>query len=261
MSDEARGTDDLFDLTGKVAVVTGGSRGLGLEMCRAFARRGAAVVVASRKLDNCEAVAAELTAATGRDAVGLACHVGRWADCDRLVEQVHERFGRADVLVNNAGMSPLYPSLPEVTEDLWDKVFDVNVKGAFRLSTLFAERMAAAGSGSIINVSSIAAVQPGSNELPYAAAKSALNTLTLGFARAYAPHVRVNCIMPGMFLTDIAKAWSPDAVAGAGQIVPLGRAGGAEEIVGTALYLASDASSYTTGAVIKVDGGLAFPPA
>jgi NAD(P)-dependent dehydrogenase (short-subunit alcohol dehydrogenase family) len=261
MSHTHTATDGLFDLTGKVAVVTGGSRGLGREMCRAFARRGASVVVASRKLDNCEALAAELTESTGQDAVGLACHVGRWADCDRLVEQVHERFGRADVLVNNAGMSPLYPSLPEVTEELWDKVFDVNLKGAFRLSARFAERMAAAGSGSIINVSSIAAVQPGSNELPYAAAKSALNTLTLGFARAYAPSVRVNCIMPGMFLTDISEAWTPGAVESAGQIVPLGRAGEPDEIVGTALYLASDASSYTTGAVIKVDGGLAFPPA
>jgi NAD(P)-dependent dehydrogenase (short-subunit alcohol dehydrogenase family) len=261
MSHTHTATDGLFDLTGKVAVVTGGSRGLGREMCRAFARQGATVVVASRKLGNCEALAAELTESTGQDAVGLACHVGRWADCDRLVEQVHERFGRADVLVNNAGMSPLYPSLPEVTEELWDKVFDVNLKGAFRLSALFAEQMAAAGSGSIINVSSIAAVQPGSNELPYAAAKSALNTLTLGFARAYAPHVRVNCIMPGMFLTDISEAWTPGAVESAGQIVPLGRAGEPDEIVGTALYLASDASSYTTGAVIKVDGGLAFPPA
>jgi NAD(P)-dependent dehydrogenase (short-subunit alcohol dehydrogenase family) len=253
--------DDLFDLTGKVAIVTGGSRGLGLEMSRAFARSGASVVVASRKVEACEAVAAEIRDATEAEAVGLACHVGRWEDCDRLVEQVHQRFGRADVLVNNAGMSPLYPSLPEVTEQLWDKVFDVNLKGAFRLSTLFAEQMSAQGGGSIINVSSIAAVQPGSNELPYAAAKAALNTLTIGFARAYAPHVRVNCIMPGMFLTDISEAWTPGAVESAGQIVPLGRAGDADEIVGTALYLASDASSYTTGAVIKVDGGLAFPPA
>jgi NAD(P)-dependent dehydrogenase (short-subunit alcohol dehydrogenase family) len=137
----------------------------------------------------------------------------------------------------------------------------VNLKGAFRLSTLFAESMKAAGSGSIINVSSIAAVQPGANELPYAAAKSALNTLTIGFARAYAPHVRVNCIMPGMFLTDIAKAWSPEMIEGAGTIVPLGRVGDSREVIGAALYLASDASSYTTGAILKIDGGLAFPPA
>ncbi len=259
-ADESR-TDDLFDLTGRVAVVTGGSRGLGREMCLAFARRGASVVVASRKIEACEALAAEIREATGTDAIGVACHVGRWADCDQLVEVVHERFGRSDVLVNNAGMSPLYPSLPEVTEDLFDKVFDVNLKGAFRLSTLFAEHMAAAGRGSIINVSSIAAVQPGANELPYAAAKSALNTLTIGFARAYAPHVRVNCIMPGAFLTDIAKAWTPDAVERANTTVPLGRVADPSEVVGTALYLASDASSYTTGAVIKVDGGLAFPPA
>ena len=253
--------DDLFDLTGKVAVVTGGSRGLGREMCFAFARRGAAVVVASRKLDACEALAAEIREATEADTMGVACHVGRWEDCDRLVEQTYDRFGHAEVLVNNAGMSPLYPSLPEVTEELFDKVIDVNLKGAFRLSTLFAERMAAGDGGSIINVSSIAAVQPGADELPYAAAKSALNTLTLGFARAYAPHVRVNCIMPGMFLTDISKAWSPETVEKAGSIVPLGRAAEAREVIGAALYFASDASSYTTGAILKIDGGLAFPPA
>lgn len=253
--------EDLFDLSGRVAVVTGGSRGLGREMCLAFARRGAAVVVASRKLDACEALATEIRDATGADALGVACHVGRWADCDHLVETTYDRFGRADVLVNNAGMSPLYPSLGEVTEELFDKVVDVNLKGAFRLSALFGERMAAAGRGSIVNVSSVAAVQPGENELPYAAAKAGLNTLTVGMARAYAPHVRVNCIMPGPFLTDISKAWSPDAVERANATVPLGRVAAADEIVGTALYLASDASSFTTGAVIKVDGGLAYPPA
>lgn len=253
-------TNPDFRLDGKVAVITGGSKGLGRAMALGFAEAGADVVVASRKIEGCEAVADEVRA-LGRQALPVACHVGRWDDCDRLVEQVHERFGRADVLVNNAGMSPLYPSLPEVTEDLFDKVIDVNLKGAFRLSTLFAEAMKAAGSGSIINVSSIAAVQPGANELPYAAAKSALNTLTIGFARAYAPHVRVNCIMPGMFLTDIAKAWSPETIEGAGAIVPLGRVGDSREVIGAALYLASDASSYTTGAILKIDGGLAFPPA
>lgn len=249
---------DLFDLSGRVAVITGGSRGLGLAMSTAFARRGASVVIASRKLEACEAAAAAIRA-DGGDAHALACHVGRWEDCDRLVADVHDRFGAADILVNNAGMSPLYPSLTEVTEALWDKVFDVNLKGAFRLSTVFAEQMTTAGRGSIINVSSIAAVTPGSMEVPYAAAKAGLNNLTIALARAYAPAVRVNCIMPGMFRTDIADAWGEDTIARVGSVIPAGRIGEPAEIIGTALYLASDASSYTTGAIIKVDGGMAHP--
>lgn len=253
--------DDLFDLSGKVAVVTGGSRGLGRAMCLAFAERGADVVIASRKLEACEALAVEIEKTTGRNALATACHVGRWADCDRLVETAYDRFGHVDVLVNNAGMSPPYPSLPEVSEELFDKVVAVNLKGAFRLSTLFGTRMAEAGSGSIINVTSIAAVHPGANELPYAAAKAGLNVLTSGFARAFAPTVRVNCIMPGMFRTDIANAWSEEMVAAAMRTLPAGRMGEAAEIVGAALYFASAASSYTTGAILKIDGGTVFPPA
>jgi NAD(P)-dependent dehydrogenase (short-subunit alcohol dehydrogenase family) len=253
---------DPFDLTDRVAVVTGGSRGLGREMVLAFARRGADVVIASRKLEACEALADEVRAETGRRALAVACHVGHWAQCDALVETAFSEFGRIDVLVNNAGMSPRYPSLAEVSEALYDKVLDVNLKGPFRLSALVGTRMAEGRGGSIINVSSIAAVQPTPVEIPYGAAKAALNSLTLGMARAFAPRVRVNCIMPGPFLTDISKAWDMEAFeAAAKQGIPLGRGGEAREIVGAALYLASDASSYTTGAILKVDGGAVYPPA
>ena len=253
---------DRFDLTDRVAVVTGGSRGLGREMCRAFAAQGAKVVVASRKRDACVALADELTAATGREALGVGCHVGRWDDCDRLVEAARQRFGRIDVLVNNAGMSPLYESLPAVTEELFDKVVGVNLRGPFRLASLVGPLMATGGGGSIINVSSIAAVQPTPGELPYAAAKAGLNAMTVGLARAFGPTVRVNAIMPGPFLTDISAAWDLEAFAAhARRSIPLGRGGEPHEIVGAALYLASDASSYTTGAVIKIDGGSAFAPA
>ena len=252
---------DRFDLTGKVALVTGGSRGLGRAMVRAFAERGVDVVVASRKLDACEALAELVRDETGREALAVACHVGRWSDCDALVERAYERFGRVDVLVNNAGMSPLYPSLTAITEDLYDKVMNVNLRGPFRLSTLVGERMAAGGGGSIVNVSSGAAVMPTAGEVPYAAAKAGLNNLTVALARAYAPKVRVNCIMPGPFLTDISNAWTPEMIAGLGSLIPLGRGGEADEIVGAALYFASDASSFTTGAVLKIDGGLAFAPA
>jgi NAD(P)-dependent dehydrogenase (short-subunit alcohol dehydrogenase family) len=215
------------------------------------------VVVASRKLDACEAVAREAEA-YGVRALPVACHVGRWADCDRLVETVYAEFGRVDVLINNAGMSPLYPSLVEVTEELFDKVVAVNLKGAFRLSAAIGARMQAGAGGSIINVSSIASVSPGPNELPYASAKAGLNAMTVGFAKAFAPSVRVNCILPGAFRTDISDAWSPGAFERAAQTIPLGRVAEPEEILGAMLYLAGDASSYTTGALLKVDGGAAM---
>jgi NAD(P)-dependent dehydrogenase (short-subunit alcohol dehydrogenase family) len=253
---------DLLDMSGKVAVVTGGSRGLGRAMCLAFADHGASVVVASRKTDACAALAAEIAARTGERAVGVGCHVGRWEDCGRLVDTAYDTFGHVDVLVNNAGMSPLYESLSGVTEDLFDKVIGVNLKGPFRLAALVGERMAAGDGGSIINVSSIAAVQPSPIEIPYAAAKAGLNTLTVGLARCFGPTVRVNTIMPGPFLTDISKAWDLDAFAEtARRSIPLRRGGVPDEVVGAALYLASAASSFTTGAVIKIDGGTAFAPA
>jgi NAD(P)-dependent dehydrogenase (short-subunit alcohol dehydrogenase family) len=254
--------NDLFDLSNKVAVITGGSRGLGLEMAKAFAHAGAKIVVASRKGDACEEAAAEVQKESGQACVGVACHVGRWEDCDRLVDFAYDRFGRVDILVNNAGMSPLYESLTAVSEDLFDKVLAVNLRGPFRLSSLIGTRMKEGDGGSIINVSSVAAVQPTPTELPYALAKAGLNAMTIGMARAFAPKVRVNCIMPGPFMTDISKAWDAEMFAKmVRSSIPLGRGGEPGEIVGAALYFASDASSYTTGAVLKIDGGAAFSPA
>jgi NAD(P)-dependent dehydrogenase (short-subunit alcohol dehydrogenase family) len=250
-----------LDLTGRVAVVTGGSRGLGAAIVRAYAAHGADVVIASRKRDACDALAAEVRAQTGRRAIGVACHVGRWSDCDALADAAYAEFGRIDVLVNNAGMSPLYPSVDQVSEELFDKVIGVNLKGPYRLAARIGARMKQDGRGSIINVSSIAAVTPSPIEVPYAAAKAGLNNLTIALARVFAPEVRVNCIMPGPFLTDISKAWGPEATARLEAAIPLGRGGQAEEVVGAALYLASDAASFTTGAVIKIDGGLAHAPA
>jgi NAD(P)-dependent dehydrogenase (short-subunit alcohol dehydrogenase family) len=247
------------DLTGKTALVTGGSRGLGLAIARAYASNGAQVAIASRKGDVCAAVAREISEETGRSVVGFQCHVGHWEDCDRLVDEVYERFGRVDVLVNNAGMSPLYPSLTEVSEELFDKVIAVNLKGPFRLATLIGTRMVDDGAGSIINISSTSAVEPSTREVPYALAKAGLNNLSASLARAFAPAVRVNTIMAGLFLTDISKSWDPDIVDHMTCTrVPLKRVGEAAEITGAALYLAGDDSSYTTGAVLKVDGGAAW---
>ena len=251
---------DLFDLTGRVAVVTGGSRGLGREMVLAFAEHGADVVIASRKLDACRALAREVEE-LGRRALPVAYHAGTWDDSDRLYDAVYDEFGRCDVLVNNAGMSPLYPSVDVVNETLYDKVMGVNLKGPFRLSALVGTRMAGddhggSDGGSIIFVSSIAARRPTPSELIYGAAKAGVESLTHGLARTLGPKVRVNCIAPGPFLTDISRAWDLDAFEKAATTsFALGRGGRPNEIVGTALYLASDASSYTTGAVIAVDGG------
>lgn len=246
----------LFDLTGKVALVTGGSRGLGREMVRAFAAAGADVVVASRKLENCVRVAEEVRA-LGRKALPVACHVGRWEEIDRLVDAAYKEFGRVDILVNNAGMSPLYPSLRDVSEDLFDKVLAVNLKGPFRLASVIGTRMAEGSGGVIINVTSVAAERPTPFEAPYAAAKAGLNTLTVAFAHAFGPKVRVNAIEAGPFATDVARYWDREAVENYVQSqAALGRIGKPHEIVGTALYLASDASSFTTGAIVRVDGGM-----
>ena len=247
--------DNPFDLSGKVALVTGGSRGLGRAMVLGFAAHGADVIIASRKFDACEAVAAEVRA-MGRRALPVAAHVGRWGDCDALVNHVYAQFGRIDVLVNNAGMSPLYGKLSEVPEEMFDKVLAVNLKGPFRLSALIGERMAEGDGGSIINVSSVAAVNPAPNAEPYGAAKAGLNNLTRSFAFAFGPKVRVNSIMAGPFLTDISKAWDMEVFKQrAATRIALKRGGEADEIVGAALYFASAASSFTTGAILRVDGG------
>jgi NAD(P)-dependent dehydrogenase (short-subunit alcohol dehydrogenase family) len=243
-------------LAGKVALVTGGSRGLGRSMVLAFADAGADIIVASRKIESCRAVASEVEA-KGRRALPVACHVGHWDELDDLVEQSYAAFGHVDVLVNNAGMSPLYPDLAAVNEELWDKVLGVNLKGPFRLTALVGTRMAGGPyGGSIINVSSTGSLRPAPGMLPYDAAKAGLNTLTEGFAKAFGPTVRVNCIMAGPFLTDISKAWDPSTIEHGMRQHALQRAGEAGEIVGAALYFATDASSYTTGAILRVDGGI-----
>lgn len=243
--------DPLFDFTGKVVLVTGGSRGLGYRMVKAFATRGADVVIASRKLDNCEAVAAECRA-LGRRAQAVAAHVGKWAECDVLIERAYAEFGRIDVLINNAGMSPPCPS-HEMPESLFDSVLNLNFKGPFRLASQIGHRMAQGEGGAIINISSTGALMALPGVVPYGAAKAALNAMTVSLSREYAPKVRVNTISAGPFLTDIAEAWDP--ARRYNQPVALGRPGNPEEIVTAALMLASPASSFTTGALLRVDGG------
>jgi NAD(P)-dependent dehydrogenase (short-subunit alcohol dehydrogenase family) len=243
--------DPLFDLSGKVALITGGSRGLGLQMVRAFAEHGADVIVASRKLDACEAAAQEVRA-LGRRALAHAVHAARWDEIDRLIEAAYAAFGRIDILVNNAGMSPAVPS-HEVSEALFDSVMGLNFKGPFRLASRVAHRMSEGEGGVIINVSSSGALNPLPGAVPYSGAKAALNAMTVSLAHEYGPKVRVNTLSAGPFLTDISKAWSEEAREAADNA--LGRPGRPEEVVTTALYLASPRSSFTTGAIVRVDGG------
>lgn len=239
-----------------VALVTGGSRGLGREMVLGFAAAGADVIIVSRKMDACEAVAAEVRERFARRAIPLAGHMGKWEEIDHLVDRVYDSVEDVHVLVNNAGISPLYSSLSSVNEELFDKVISLNLKGPFRLCALVGERMAAGAGGSIINISSIAAIRPTPRELPYAAAKAGLNILTVGFAQALGPTVRVNTIMAGPFLTDIARGWDMAAFEERARTFPLRRAGRPTEITGAALYLASSQSSFMTGSLICLDGGV-----
>jgi NAD(P)-dependent dehydrogenase (short-subunit alcohol dehydrogenase family) len=243
--------DPLFDFTGKVILVTGGSRGLGYQMVKAFAERGANLIIASRKLENCEAVAEEVRV-LGRKALAFGAHVGKWAECDALIEAAYAEFGRVDVLINNAGMSPPCPS-HEMPESLFDSVMNLNFKGPFRLASQIGHRMAQADGGCIINISSTGALMALPGVVPYGAAKAALNAMTVSLSREYAPKLRVNTISAGPFLTDIAEAWEPKKREK--QPVAIGRPGNPSEIVTAALMLASPASSYTTGALLRVDGG------
>ncbi|MGM7668035.1 SDR family oxidoreductase [Microbacterium sp. A93] len=245
----------LFSLEGQVVVVTGGSRGLGRRIAFAAAYAGASVVIASRKWESCVATSEEIAAVVGRPTMPYALHVGHWEELEPFVAAVYERFGRVDVLVNNAGASPVYDKPTDISEKLFDAVYALNAKGPFRLTALVGERMQKAGSGSIINISSLASIRPSPRTLPYAAAKAALNATTVGFAQALGPAVRVNTVMPGTMETDIAGAWDRKVMDQIVQKFALKRTAQPDEVVGAVMYLASKASTYTTGATIRVDGG------
>lgn len=244
--------EPFTDFQDKVVVITGASRGLGEAMAQAFARQGAQVVVSSRKADACAAVADRITASGGR-ALALPCHVGEWDALPAFIDTVVQRVGGIDVLINNAGIAPTAASSADVSEALFDKIVNVNLKGPFRLSALARPHLQARR-GSIINITSLGALKPDPAYPVYAAAKGALNIITRSQAMEFGPDVRVNAIMAGPFWTDIAKSWrdayereAPSAVR---------RMGRPEEIVSSAFYLASPRSSYTTGCVLQVDGGI-----
>jgi NAD(P)-dependent dehydrogenase (short-subunit alcohol dehydrogenase family) len=249
------GTGLEGEVAGKVALVTGATRGLGRAIAQALAEAGATVIVSSRKAEACEQVAREITETTGVPAFPLALHVGDWEAIEPAVDQVVRDHGRIDVLVNNAGIAPLAPSSYDVGEALFDKIVDVNLKGPFRLMAVAGRHMQGAGSGSIVNISSIGAERPSPAEATYAATKNGLNALTRAFAQEYAPTVRVNCVMPGAFATDMAEGWDEEFVGTVVDRLPAGRLGDPQELADLVVHLASDRSGYTTGALIPVDGG------
>lgn len=240
--------DPLFNFAGKVALVTGGSRGLGRSMAMALAERGADVVIASRKLENCETVAAECRA-FGVRALAASTHCGRWTECDVLLDRVYAEYGQLDILINNAGLSPPMPS-HDVSEQLFDSVIGLNFKGPFRLASQAAHRMAQGQGGCIINVSSSGALMPVPGVVPYVSAKAALNAMTESLAHEYGPNVRVNSLSPGPFVTDQAKTRATDIPRNARGVAAM-----PQDVVTAMLFLASPASVNVTGALIRCDGG------
>jgi len=251
---------DIFDLSGKVALVTGATRGLGRAMAEGLARAGASVAVNSRKAEACEAAAKEIAAATGRETLAAPCHVSDWDALAPLVERIYERFGRIDVLVNNAGINPTPMPIEQMTPDYWDKLQAVNVKGPLRLSQLVAPRMGKQGGGSIIQVITVGAYIGGPGMGAYTSGKAALRNLTKVMAAEWAGiGVRVNAIAPGSFMTDMMKGASqlPGFLDGAANLSYQRRIADPEEIVGATVFLASRASSFVTGTVLTVAGG--FP--
>ncbi len=247
-----------FDLSGKVALVTGGSRGLGRAIALGLAEAGADLIIASRKLPNCEAVAKEVEA-LGRQALPRACHVGRLEELEPLLDASYERFGRLDILVNNAGINPAALPLTEATSELFDKLYAVNVKGPLFLASGAARRMAEAGGGVIINVITQGVFKPGVNLGIYCSSKAALLNLTNVMAQEWGPlGVRVNALAPGPFMTDMMRNAEqiPGFVDQIQNSNVMKRIAEPAEIVGSVLFLASEASGFVTGQTLVVDGGI-----
>ena len=255
-----RDVKQLFDLSGRVALVTGATRGLGRAMARGLARAGADLVVTGRKAGSVEAAAKELAEETGREVLPVACHMGDWQQIEALVDATWERFGKLDVLVNNAGINPMMMPVTEVTSEYFDKIYAVNVKGPMRLAALAAPRMGEAGGGSIVNVITVGAYAGGPAVGVYTSAKAALLNLTRVMAQEWAPlEVRVNALAPGPFDTDMMRGAEKSVEGFSGQAADATlqkRIAAPEELVGAILFLASDASSFVTCEDLIVAGGM-----
>jgi NAD(P)-dependent dehydrogenase (short-subunit alcohol dehydrogenase family) len=246
-----------FNLAGKVAIITGSSKGIGKAIAKGLAENAAQVVISSRSQEACDAVAKELRAA-GLKAIGIACHIGKAAQRENLVAQTMEAFGRIDILVNNAAINPVFGPIEEVDPAIFDKIMEVNVKAPWSLSNLVLPHLQAHKNGSIINIASVEALTPGFGLGIYSTSKAAILMLSKNQAKEWGKHgVRVNAICPGLIKTKFSAAlWQNEKILGKIQkILPSQRLGMPEEMVGLACLLASDAGSYMTGGVYTADGG------
>ena len=248
---------DIFDLTGKVALVTGASRGIGESIARLLAAYGAEVIVSSRKIDGCEAVAASIRENGGK-ATAMACHVGEMAQIDATFSAIKEQYGKLDILVNNAAANPYFGHILDTDLAAYDKTVDVNIRGYFFMSTAAGKMMREQGAGVILNTASVNGISPGAMQGIYSVTKAAVISMTKAFAKECGPlNIRVNALLPGLTETKFASALtSNDKILKTALIqIPLGRTAQPDEMAGTVLYLVSDASSYTTGTTVIVDGG------
>jgi NAD(P)-dependent dehydrogenase (short-subunit alcohol dehydrogenase family) len=253
-------TASLFDLTGKVVIVTGSTKGIGRAMAEGLASAGASVVVSSRKQELCDEVATEIHATTGADVFPRACHVGNWDDVPAFVDAVRERFGHIDALVNNAGINPARVKPEDMTLDYWRKVFSVNVEGPLRTSQCVFPIMRDQGAGSIVHIGTMAAYSAGGAVCAYGSSKAALLNLPKSQASEWAQYgIRVNFLSPGPFMSEMMEGGERTAP-GFHELVKRGtfmhRIADPNEIVGPVCYLVSDASSFVTGDDLSVSGGM-----
>lgn len=248
---------NLFDLTGKVALVTGASRGIGESIAKLLAQYGAHVVVSSRKINDCQTVVDDIVNAGG-SAQAIACHIGEMAQIESIFSAITSQHGKLDILVNNAAANPYFGPIMATDLDAFQKTIDVNIRGYFFMSSQGAKLMKASGGGSIVNVASVNGVIPGDFQGIYSITKAAVISMTKAFAKECAQfNIRVNALLPGGTDTKFASTLvnDPKIIEQMLQHVPMKRIAQPDEMAGTVLYLASEASSYTTGTAINVDGG------
>ena len=249
---------DIFDLSGKIAIVTGASRGIGEAIAKLLAEQGAHVIVSSRKIDGCQKVANKITAA-GNNAEAFACHVGDMDNITALFDHVKTKHGTLDILVNNAAANPYFGDILDTDLSAFNKTVDVNLRGYFFMSVAAGKIMRNNGGGSIVNTASVNALQPGALQGIYSISKAAVVSMTKSFAKECAQYnIRCNALLPGLTKTKFAGALftNDDTYKSIVGAIPMRRHAEPAEMAGTVLYLASNASSYTTGECIVVDGGM-----
>jgi len=250
--------EDSFSLKGRIALVTGASRGIGAAVARMLAAYGARLIITARKEEGLQPVTGEITA-QGGEALPVACHLGELNQINALFDRIRKDYGRLDILVNNAATNPFFGDVLSADEKAWDKTVDVNLKGYFFMSQQAAKIMKEQGGGAIVNVASVAAVQPAPFQGIYSITKAGVIAMTKSFAKELASfNIRVNAVLPGLTDTKFSSLMiqSPEIMKIILPMIPLRRVAQPEEMAGLVLYLASDAASYTTGACIPVDGGM-----